>query len=107
MLLKTLRRGKDAAVVAALTPKSEKYKPAALNKAEIVKRKRREKKTKVIRYVCKRCLSFAEWCAVVRFRNVERSLKMPPGVRISITKNAAKTRSTVVNLVGARSATFC
>lgn len=33
--------GKVAAVVAAPTPKSEKYKPAALNMAEIVKRKLR------------------------------------------------------------------
>jgi hypothetical protein len=41
-LKELLRRGKEAAVVAALTPKSEKYKPAALNMAEIVKRKVRE-----------------------------------------------------------------
>jgi hypothetical protein len=50
-------------------------------------------------------LSFAEWCAVVRFRNVERSLKIPPGCSYINNKNAAKARSTVVNLVGARFAT--
>jgi hypothetical protein len=50
--MEPLGRGKDAAVFAAPTPKSEKYKPAALNMAEIVKRKVIKEK-KVIRYVCK------------------------------------------------------
>lgn len=90
-LKKPLGQGKDAAVFAAPTPKSEKYKPAALNMAEIVKRKVIEKKQRLLGMFVKDGLSFAEWCAVVRFRNVERSLKnAAPVVRISITKMPLK-----------------
>lgn len=45
-LLELLKTGKVAAVVATPTPKSEKCKPAALNMAEIVKKKMKSKKNK-------------------------------------------------------------